>query len=235
MVRRSPILVLILLALLRAGSALGEQQLSAPPVLRLETGMHTAPIRAAAIDAGGQLLATASLDKTVRVWSLATGEQLRVLRPAIGFGQEGELYAVAVSPDGQFVVTGGWTGFEWEKKNSLYVFEVKTGQLVRRIGGFPQVINRLVWSVDGHYIAAGLAGANGIRVFDTRNWHEVFADSSYTGPVYGLSFDAAGHLAAAAFDGGVRLYGADLRPIAHVNTPGGGHPYSVAFSPDGRV
>jgi hypothetical protein len=232
---RLQIFLLVALGVLSGVVARGEQTPSTSPVLRLETGMHTAPIRAAAIDAGGQLLATASLDKTVRVWSLATGEQLRVLRPAIGFGQEGELYAVAVSPDGQFVVTAGWTGFEWEKKNSLYIFEVKTGQLVRRIGGLPQVINRLAWSADGHYIAAGLAGANGIRVFDTRDWHEVFSDSSYTGPVYGLSFDAAGHLAAAAFDGGVRLYGADLRPIAHVNTPGGGHPYSVAFSPDGRV
>ena len=232
---RLQIFLLVALGFLSGAVARGEPAPSASPVLRLETGMHTAPIRAAAIDASGQLLATASLDKTVRVWSLATGEQLRVLRPAIGFGQEGELYAVAVSPDGQFVVTGGWTGFEWEKKNSLYVFEVKTGQLVRRLGGLPQVINRLAWSMDGHYIAAGLAGANGIRVFDTRDWHEVFADSSYTGPVYGLSFDAAGHLAAAAFDGGVRLYGADLRPIAHVNSPGGAHPYSVAFSPDGRL
>jgi WD40 repeat protein len=232
---RLRIFLLVALGVLSGPVARSEQTPSSSPVLRLETGMHTAPIRAAAIDAGGQVLATASLDKTVRVWSLATGEQLRVLRPAIGFGQEGELYAVAVSPDGQFVVTGGWTGFEWEKKNSLYVFEIKTGQLVHRIGGLPQVINRLAWSTDGHYVAAGLAGANGIRVFDTRRWNEVFADSSYTGPVYGLSFDAAGRLAAAAFDGGVRLYGADLQPIAHINAPGGGHPYSVAFSPDGHV
>jgi hypothetical protein len=57
------------------------------------------------------------------LWSLPGGEPLPVLRPAIGSGQEGEVFAVAVSPDGRFVVTGGWTGFEWEKANSLYVFE----------------------------------------------------------------------------------------------------------------
>jgi hypothetical protein len=134
------ILALATLGLLSPGLALGAEQMSAPPVLRLETGMHTAPIRAAAVDAGGHLLATASFDKTVRLWSLPTGEQLKVLRPAIGSGAEGELFAVAVSPDGRFVVAGGWTGFEWEKANSLYVFETGTGQLVRRIGGLPQVI-----------------------------------------------------------------------------------------------
>jgi WD domain, G-beta repeat len=117
---------LAVLVLLVTGPSRAEQQSGAPPVLRLETGMHTAPIRAAAVDAGGRLLATASFDKTVRLWSLATGEQLRVLRPAIGSGPEGELFAVAVSPDGQFVITGGWTGFEWEKANSLYVFETGT-------------------------------------------------------------------------------------------------------------
>src|SRR6516165_7215605 len=207
MIRGLPIVAIVALAALATGSVRGEQQPSAPPVLRLETGMHTAPIRAAAVDAGGHLLATASFDKTVRLWSLPSGEPLKVLRPAIGSGAEGELFAVAVSPDGRLVVAGGWTGFEWERANSLYVFETGTGQLVRRIGALPQVVNRLAWSPDGRYVAAGLAGANGIRVFETGDWHEIFADSDYTGPVYGLSFGGAGQLAATSFDGGVRLYG----------------------------
>ncbi len=226
---------LMVAGLLTAGISHAEEQPSAPPVLRLETGMHTAPIRAAAVDAGGRLLATASFDKTVRLWSLATGEQLRVLRPAIGSGAEGELFAVAVSPDGHFVVTGGWTGFEWEKANSLYVFDAATGQLVRRIGGLPQVVNRLAWSPDGRYVAAGLAGANGIRIFETGDWHEVFTDNSYTGPVYGLVFQASGRLAAASFDGGIRLYGADFQLVARAKAPGGSHPYTIAFSPDGNL
>jgi len=94
---------------------------------------------------------------------------MRVLRPQIGSGAEGELKAVALSPDGQFVVTGGWTGFGWEKANSLYVFETTSGRLARRVSGLPQVINRLAWSPDGRYVAAGLAGANGIRLFQTND------------------------------------------------------------------
>src|SRR6266566_2762991 len=59
------ILVVAGMALLSAGSALAQQQASSQPVLRLETGMHTAPIRAAASDAAGQMLATVSDDKTL--------------------------------------------------------------------------------------------------------------------------------------------------------------------------
>ena len=228
-------IVAIASAFLATVSALAQQQSSPPPVLRLETGMHTAPIRAAATDAQGQMLATASDDKTVRLWSLSTGELIRVLRPQIGNGPEGELKAVALSPDGRLVVTGGWTGFEKEKTNSLYVFETGSGRLVQRVGGLPQVINRVTWSPNGRYVVAGLAGADGIRIFETTDWHAVLADSDYTAPVYGLSFDGSGRLAAAAFDGVIRLYDAEFRAIARAKAPGGARPYSVAFSRNGTT
>jgi WD40 repeat protein len=226
---------IIAVLLLATGSAPAERQSGLPSVLRIETGMHTAAIRAAAADAQGQMLATASDDKTLRLWSLSTGEPIHVLRPQIGHGAEGELKAVAVSPDGHFVVTGGWTGFEWEKANSLYVFETDTGRFVHRVGGLPEVINQLAWSPDGRHIVAGLAGHNGIRVFETGDWHEVFADATYAGPVYGLGFDGSGRLATAAFDGGIRLYDADFRIVATAKAPGGARPYSVAWSPNGTA
>ncbi len=204
-------------------------------MLRLETGMHTAPIRAAASDAAGQMLATVSDDKTLRLWMMPTGEPIRVLRPQIGAGAEGELKAVALSADAQYVVTGGWTGFAWEKANSLYVFETASGRLVRRVGGLPQVINRLAWSPDGRYVAVGLAGANGIRLFATSDWHEVGKDADYAAPIYGLSFDEAGRLAVAGFDGYIRLYNAELRPVAKAKAPGGTRPYTVALTPDGSA
>ena len=197
--------------------------------------MHTAPIRAAASDAAGQMLATVSDDKTLRLWALPTGELIRVLRPQIGAGAEGELKAVALSPDGQYVVTGGWTGFAWEKANSLYVFETTTGRLVRRVGGLPQVINRLAWSPDGRHVVVGLAGANGIRLYATNDWEEVGKDADYAAPIYGLSFDQAGRLAVAAFDGYIRLYDPALRPVAKAKAPSGARPYAVALTPDGSA
>jgi len=82
------------------------------PFLRLETSMHTAPIRRISVDAAARYVVTASEDKTARVWELATGKLLQTLRPPVGESNEGKLFAVALSPDGQEVAVGGWTGHE---------------------------------------------------------------------------------------------------------------------------
>ncbi|MEB3254760.1 MAG: hypothetical protein VKJ05_00080, partial [Synechococcaceae cyanobacterium] len=48
---------------------------------------------------------------TARVWDLANGGRLAaVLRVPVGEGDEGKLYAVALSPDGALVAQGGFTG-----------------------------------------------------------------------------------------------------------------------------
>src|ERR1017187_7034860 len=70
------------------------------PYLRIETGMHTAPVWRIDTDAAGRFLVTASKDKTARVWDLQNGNLLKVLRPPQGDGNEGRLDALAISPDG---------------------------------------------------------------------------------------------------------------------------------------
>ena len=46
---------------------------------------------------------TASEDKTARVWELDTGRLIRVLRVPISDGNEGRLYAAAMTLDGNTI------------------------------------------------------------------------------------------------------------------------------------
>ena len=226
--------VLVILVLIASLSfAVAQPQPSGEPILRVETGTHSAPIKRAASDAAGRLLATASWDKTVRLWSLETGDLIRILRPPIGDGSEGKVYAVAASPDGKWVAAGGWTGHQWNKSYSVYLFEAESGRLVRRIGGLPGPVEVLAWSADGRFVAVGLLGKNGISVFGTDDWQELARDTDYSDAVYGLAFDGSGRLGAASYDGYIRLYSSAFERVAKKKPPGGERPSSLAFSPDG--
>ena len=97
--------------------------------LRIEAGMHTADQahlahrrRAAAGDG--------SDDKTVRLWSLPDGKLVRTLRPPIGPGDDGKVYAVALAPDGSWVAAGGWDMACAEAEARVYIFDAATGAMI---------------------------------------------------------------------------------------------------------
>lgn len=198
--------------------------------------MHTAMINRIATDAAGRYAVTASDDKTARVWEVATGKLLKVLRPPLDKNEEGMLYAVALSPDGKIVTVGGWTKLGSEIGHAVYLFERSSGRLVQRLQGLQNVINNLTFSPDGRWLAATL-GEKGLRVWDTRSWDNPLADSDYGSNSYGASFSRDGRLATTAYDGQLRLYslGAGrLTLLAKTRATGGQRPSGIAFSPDGQ-
>ncbi|WP_447975441.1 caspase family protein [Nitrospira sp. Kam-Ns4a] len=207
-------------------------ELPAAPQLRLETGMHTEVIRRIGVDATGRLLVTASRDKTVRLWELPKGRLLRVLRPPIGDGNDGKLYAVTLSPDGRTVACGGFTGAADEPK-SIYLFDAPSGRLVRRIGGLPEAVNHLAYSADGRWLVATLGGGHGIRVYRTGDYAQVAQDQRYGSASHGADFDRQGRLVTSSWDGYLRLYSPTFQLLAKARAPGGVQPLQVSFSPDG--
>ncbi len=213
-------------------------------VLRLDPGMHTAMITRISVSADGRLLATASDDKTVKLWALPDGRLLRTLHPPIGPGDEGKVHAVALDPAGRWVAAGGGmskSGLE----EFVTLFDTGTGAVRARLGPLPHRVRDLAVSPDGTHLAAGLGGKNGVRVWDAAralngDARPAFEDREFGGEVYGLAFgpagtSAAGRLAATSLDGHVRLYSPVGQCLAKAKAPGGERPYGIAFSPDGLV
>jgi WD domain, G-beta repeat len=155
----------------KASSALGEAIKACPdqrPFLRIETGMHTTVIKRIGVDAACSLLATASDDKTVRLWSLPDGKIKRVIRLPIGDGEAGKIDATALSPDGRLLAAGGWDA-GWDKTGtmSLTLVDLSSGA-IRRFGGFESAITHLAFSADGRRIAVGLGRNNGVACSTAR-------------------------------------------------------------------
>jgi WD40 repeat protein len=214
------------------------------PVLAIDPGMHTAPIRSQAVDAVGRFAVTGSDDRTVRIWSVADGKLLRTIWIPVGPENVGDVYAVAISPDGSTIAAGGWNE-RLQPPFPIYLVDRESGNLIRRIGsGLPEVTDFLTFSPDGRYLAATLGGENGLRVFDRdKDWSEAFRDDQYGDSSYGASFARDGrHLVTTAYDGLIRLYKYDPNadvPKFHdvgkpVTAPSGHRPFRISYSPDGK-
>ena len=203
------------------------------PMLRIEAGMHTAPLKQMATDASGRYVVTVARDKTARVWDGRNGRLLKILRPPLDNSQDGRLFAVAMSPDAREVACAGWTGFGWDRKVCIYIMDRSSGRMLRRLTGLPNVVHRMAWSPSGRHLAVGLGGKNGVRIYNAKSWYLAGEDKNYQGSCYGVAFDRNDRLASTCEDGYVRLYNTSYKLQAKYKVPGKLDPMGVAFTYDG--
>jgi hypothetical protein len=211
---------------------------SQDPVLRIETGMHVAPIKWIGVDRACTIAATGSEDKTVRVWSLPSGRLLRTLRVPIGPDNAGKIFAVAVSPDARWIAAGGVDAqADITKEHFVSVFDAASGLLVARAGPFAGPLFHLAFSPDGRWLAATSVAGVGLKVIDAQTWRIVAEDRAYSGDSYGAAFAPDGRLYTVALDGKLREYrpGPEFKKNAETVTKGGKLPFSVAVDPRGEL
>jgi WD40 repeat protein len=109
---------------------------------------HTSWVRSVCVSIDGQYVISGSADKSIRVWSLSTGQMVRQLT-----GQSDVYNSVCVSMDGKYVISGG--GHNYGGDNIVRVWSLSTGELVREFNGHTDGVSSVCVSIDGQYVISG--------------------------------------------------------------------------------
>ncbi|MCP4111117.1 MAG: hypothetical protein GY749_37255 [Desulfobacteraceae bacterium] len=212
--------------------------LAEKPILAIDTGGHKAKIWDVMFTSDGRYLVSASNDKTVRVWDVSTGEVVRILRGQIGEGDEGKIYAAALSSDDRVLAVGGFmatfTGNNHEDIGRIRLINFQTGKLRTLLKGHENVINALAFSPDGNKLISG-SGDETARIWNIRSGKTLHVLKGHTNDIYAVAFSSDGKLA---------LTGSDDHTLKLWNVRTGvlirtleGHDddvTSAAFTPDGK-
>src|SRR5207248_6049706 len=179
-----------------------------------------------AISPDGQQLATASWDRTAKVWDLTPNhEWLALSAPALIPGRGAVL---ALSPDGKGVVVSSRA--DW----SAQIFDTATGRELLTLRRHDEVITALAYSADGSQIASSSYDGTA-KVWDTRSGQTLLTLVSVVGPgaVNGVAFSPDGARLAASADSGLTLWAASSGRHQRLHTDSTQQFNAAAFSPDG--
>jgi WD40 repeat protein len=161
---------------------------TAPPILQIDPGGHKAKIQDVTFTKDGRYLVSAANDKVVRVWDLKTGKTVRTLRGQIGAGSEGKIYAMALSPDEQWLAVGGMFHKSDPFEGSVIRFyNFPTGKLVTLFKGHSNVVLSLAFSPESRYLVSGSADNNAI-IWDINKQQQLHILKGHTNHIYAVGF-----------------------------------------------
>jgi WD40 repeat protein len=182
---------------------------------------HTGEVFCVCFSPDGSRLATASQDKTVRLWDARTGAPLLELK-----GHTDGVGWVCFSPDGTRLATAG-------SDEIARVWGAQTGTSILELKGHTSDVYNVAFSPDGSRLAT--AGADPTaRLWDGRTGAALLELRGHTGALSGVCFSPDGtRVATGSADNTARLW--DARTGAPLVELKGhtGRVSQVVFSPDG--
>ncbi|MFE6892124.1 AAA family ATPase [Streptomyces sp. NPDC057694] len=199
---------------------------------------HTGAVYLTSFSPNGRLLATASYDRTVRLWDVSDPTHPKPLGKPLT-GHTSWVSTAVFSPDGTTLASASDDG-------TLRLWDVRDPARPRPLGspvtGHGGAIYLLAFSPDGHTLASANEDhtARLWNVDDPRRPKALGALTGHTAAVRSVAFSPDGRtLAAGGDDGTIRLWDmADRRhpeSLGPVLTGHTGTVHSVAFNPDGRT
>lgn len=206
---------------LDTGNLLRNLYKSSSPTECFTVNGHSHRIECFALSPEGQVIASSSHDKTVRLWNIRTGEEVKIRYRAT------EVISVAFSPDGETLASGSMDG-------AIELWDLRTG----KIRNIPD--SKLGWVVSLAFSPDGQTLFSGSKNGTIERWH---LDSGkplkplegHLGAVFSLAFSPDGQtLASGSWDNTIKLWNFHTGKLLRTLDEHSKVVMSVTFSPDGQ-
>jgi hypothetical protein len=185
---------------------------------------HADCIYALAISPDGKTLATASYDKLIKLWDVATGTEIRTLQDHID-----AVYALAFTPDGKQLVSAS-------ADRTVKVWNPATGERLYSMGEATDGLNTLAVSADGALVAAGGADKT-VRIWrlGARSADLLASQIAHEDAILRIAFSPDGKMvASAAADRTLKIFRTSDLSEARILPRQSDWITGLAYSPDGK-
>jgi WD40 repeat protein len=191
---------------------------------------HTGNLWTAVFLPDGKRAVTGGEDRTLRLWNLETGRELKQFE-----GVKEAVRCLALSPDGRTLAAGHFVASPDAGPSVLRVWDVETGKEVRDPIKVPNVIFAVAFAADGQHVLTGDV-RGGVRLWDSGTGQQVRSFEGHTGPVEAVAFTPDGRVVSAggAGDGTLRVWDAATGKRLYTFFGPRAGLLGLAVSPDGR-
>ncbi len=192
------------------------------PIATTLTG-HSSFINYLVISPDGQTLASASADKTIKIWNLATGQEIRTLT-----GHSSFINYLVISPDGQTLASAS-------ADKTIKLWNLATGQEIRTFTGHSNYVNYLAISPDGQTLVSSSADKT-IKVWNLATGQEIRTLTGYSKYIdyFVISSDWQ-TIATGSADKIIKIWNLSTGKEIHTLTGHSNTVNFVAISPDGQT
>ena len=150
---------------------------------------HTLCLDSVAITPNGKYALSGSSDKTLKLWDLKTGKEIRTFK---GHIYDGYILSIAITANGKYALSGLFTG-------AIKLWNLETGKTIRTFKGHAYATHSVAITPDGKYALSG-GWDNTLKLWDLKTGEELRTFVGHTKYVNSVAITPDGKYALSGSD-----------------------------------